>query len=269
MSHTKLPELQVGGKPIDPHHSTSSKPPGEHSSHYYELGKVIRKNMLREKSIKHRFLPPGRLREILTRENVIKELKRCGKGVDAEELWLKISGEEPHDSESEFYIMFALLAMTDHSVEIGNFIQDQITDAMLPLDIDENFNLGKKGQDGNEFTQFKYFKHWTTAAVESFQDLYWRLNVPFLAPERDSLLAPDKPTSSFKAKHYIFEDGVILPWSEIDSSLKRLTRSSEGGYGTVRLRVIEPECHGFGAILKEVLARHFTYSLFSTNCLFC
>ena len=139
--------------------------------------------------------------------------------------------------EKTFRKIFAIiLLMGQKKDKIQAFIDDNVSDADLPLAVAETLPNGKRckrlelrrRKDLN--TRLTCFKGWKTADIDRFETWQWAVISPYFG--RDEVVTKKIP-------HYILPRKAILPfqkWEVVDS---------RGGASEVYKAKIHPEHHGF------------------------
>ncbi|KAI1503338.1 kinase-like domain-containing protein [Biscogniauxia marginata] len=130
--------------------------------------------------------------------------------------------------------------------------KDDISDKDLPLEpILQNTRVSAFLKDK---VKLKRFDEWSLIERDSFH--YWqkRFNVPLLDLADGSI-----------ARHYDFDELTTLPWLEPEmgssTDSPSLPQDYYGGFGTVSIIGIDPKCHKFYPVFKELELKTETFAL--------
>lgn len=164
-----------------------------------------------------------------------KELQRCRNSFDPETirtLSQKICGSR------SFRKIFTLLVLTYNLLDIQLFIDDNVADADLPLrkvphEGSNTFQLARRGDVNRPPQPLRCFDKWCPLAICIFEEWQWTMLAPFLD------LGKQK-----NARHFIFPDQILLPFTE-DSRYGADATAIQGGFGTIFKVNIHPEHHNF------------------------
>ena len=138
--------------------------------------------------------------------------------------------------------IFALLLLYSRGGDIPTFIEHDLCDVHLPLDI--KFVLGEPGlyRHASDTEPLKCFAicEWPDHELELFYETQWRLLVPYF----------QSPKADGSVFHYELPTQTILPWCPTGG--KDEVEVSAGGFGTVERVRIDPHSHGFAKFLAKV-----------------
>ncbi|CZR52310.1 uncharacterized protein PAC_02187 [Phialocephala subalpina] len=197
------------------------------------------------------FWPLKRLLRILSRERVLAELKSYDTVPDPDECLNAVRPEDHHFSRPNvrtYLRTFALLLLFERGEEIGKFVDEEVSDQNLPVycNLVENkrrrqLNVHHKAMSDKPLV---CFRDWKTHEKEDFEKRQWQFLIPYLELESGKV-----------AKHYTFDENIILPWLKRQGvSLSSTQPSGQGGgFGSVSTIKIDPSSHGFSDILQKVL----------------
>lgn len=142
-------------------------------------------------------------------------------------------------SRKTYLKIFAVLLYQEKVVQLPKFVDDQVCDQDLPLQLDRDMRLHRR-----ETPQYPgCFDGWRPHERRAFEEEQWCFLVPFLAP-----------SENLEPQHYSFTSKTILPWSPKDENprLPGLPSREIGGYAVVTYVKIDPLSHGFHEILRSV-----------------
>lgn len=192
------------------------------------------------------FFPENELTQLMTEENVTKELQLCFEDLDSTTIATfthKICGTIPNRAEERpsFKKVFAILVLCEKPNAIPRFLEEGVSDGDLPLhklaalDNSPNiYNLSRK----QEKTKLKCFSGWSYTAVWRFEEWQWTTIAPFF-----------QRASRNDVKHLALQDQAALPFTQ-DSRFTYDTPTYErlefeGGFSNVFKVDIHPDHHGF------------------------
>lgn len=190
------------------------------------------------------FFPENELTALMSEEYVRQELELCFEDWAShkiEELAKAICTHtsSPHGSRAGFKRIFAILVLCEKPHAIIHFLEENISDADLPLhksappeELPNFFSLVRTGQNNT----LKSFRKWSYTAIWRFEEWQWTTVAPFfqLGSRKD-------------IKHVQLQDHAVLPFTQ-DSrfvinkpAYEKL--EFEGGYSNVFKVDIHPGHH--------------------------
>jgi len=189
------------------------------------------------------------LRHILSRERILAELKTHDGLNNPETLLNYILPAESRHSGSipQTYLKtFTLLILFERVDEIGNFIEEGVSDQSLPVQRHQEASPGKvnlchKDRPNQPLT---CFCKWKTHEKEDFLKTHqWRVLVPYFDLDDGN-----------RAGEYLLDDQTILPWCKRTDRSHSSSQPSgwSGGYAFVSRVKIDPHSHGFHDVLQTV-----------------
>lgn len=190
------------------------------------------------------FFPENDLMTLMSEEYVSQELETCFEDWTThkiEELAREICHQPSslHGSRTGFKRIFAILVLCEKPNDIVRFIEENISDADLPLnksappeDLPNFYHLVRKGQSSN----LKSFRKWSYTAIWRFEEWQWTTIAPFF-----------QLGSRKEVKHLQLQDQASLPFTQ-DSrfGIDKLAYQKlefEGGYSNVFKIDIHPDHH--------------------------
>jgi len=188
-----------------------------------------------------------RLRCILSRSRILSQLRKYSNLENAEAYIDHIRPEDDWlaGAGSQTYLkIFALLVSVGQGGDIGNFINEQVSDQSLPVclhpDRTDEVILCRKDMPTQPL---KCFEKWQSWLRELFETKQWQVLIPYF----------DLDTGK-RAQLYSLDDKTILPWCPRDEGSLSSSQPSrnEGGYASVSCIKIHPSCHGFSEVLEAV-----------------
>ncbi len=221
------------------------------------LKDLLRKQKVRSsRGDRKEFWPLKLLLQIISRGRLERELRRyqslrrdVGELVDIIRP-IRGDGRPGKEEDKVMYIrVFALLLLLDHGSQIENFIDEGVSDEILPVCTRESAQGGvileyrKNVGSTIRLCELRPALSWPDDKKEYFEERQWRMRPPFF---------------DFKtmANHYDFDGKSILPWCQTttDESERRSSNISEkvGAYGVVTQVQIDPNSHRFHPVLNEV-----------------
>lgn len=197
------------------------------------------------------------LRHILSRHRVQRQLESYQGNAIAylDHIWPKV--DPPTNSNTRTYIkIFALLILIERGDEIGNFVEDSVSDESLPLGYRRQDTVLYRKDSPNVI--LTCFNNWLPFIKDFFATTQWKVVIPYFT------LGPDN-----NVNHYDLEDNTILPWikqkdpsppsssSQLSSSKRASSKPTqnwggEGGYASVSGVQIDPLSHDFQPVLQSV-----------------
>lgn len=211
-----------------------------------QLGALLRKHSIENESNKDNgsFWSDQLLCHILSKSRVRKQLKTYGGNAETYLNHICTDIRSHEGSTTPTYLkIFALLILIDKGGEIGNFVENRVSDQSLPVFRDkdkENVFLYHK-QNPNQ--PIKCFMTWKVFDREAFEVNQWRLLTPFFYLDNQN-----------QPRHYLLHDKTILPWCQRDENIRSSSAPSQndGAFASVTCVKIAPTSHGFHEVLKNV-----------------
>ncbi|KAK7974509.1 hypothetical protein PG989_016357 [Apiospora arundinis] len=184
----------------------------------------------RENSV---FIPVDKIEALICPRNVHQELASSTILASAaiDNCVSDICG--PHNSRKNRRKIFAILALIEREVEITSFIEADICDADLPLDLQYDPHGSPSTQSlalNRTGCEPRFIGDWKSSTKELFDRYQWIVNSPCLSVGRDQ-----------KILHHDLVPQAILPFIEGG----RPQESRIGGFGSVSRVQIHPAHHNF------------------------
>lgn len=192
------------------------------------LGLVIRGVMVPIARPPHeRFLPFDRLAEIMTVENIVKELQRTerllGESVTTQEHEATarqiLEWQDSCEPLTNRRCLFAILCLMNMAIRIVDFIREGLFDGDMPFVSDDS---GTYRRNDTSTAPISFFKRWKRTQRDMFEHYQGSFLVPFfnLSKGISSKIAQIELSSS-----------AILPFLEDEAASQVI---QVGGYSTVR-----------------------------------
>lgn len=190
------------------------------------------------------FFPENELTALMSEEYVRQELELCFEDWAShkiEDLAKAICTRtpSPRGSRAGFKRIFAILVLCEKPHDIVRFLEENVSDADLPLhksaspeELPNFFKLVRKGQSN----ALKSFRKWSYTAIWRFEEWQWTTIAPFF-----------KLGSRKDVKHLQLQDQAALPFTQdsrfvLDKpAYEKL--EFEGGYSNVFKIDIHPDHH--------------------------
>ncbi|KAG8165172.1 hypothetical protein KVR01_005447 [Diaporthe batatas] len=190
------------------------------------------------------FFPENDLMALMSEEYVRQELEMCFEDWAPHQIEELTSGichktSSAHGSRSGFKRIFAILVLCEKSNDIVRFIEENVSDADLPLnksappeELPNFYHLIRKGQTNT----LKSFRKWSYTAIWRFEEWQWTTIAPFF-----------QLGSQKEVKHLQLQDQEALPFTQdsrfvIDKPAYQKLEF-EGGYSSVFKVDIHPDHH--------------------------
>ncbi|KAI1812282.1 hypothetical protein GGS20DRAFT_558599 [Poronia punctata] len=187
-----------------------------------------------------RFLPIGKLKDILTEEAVLGELEDCFPAWELKErgkLAQLICHGHTTGQETRHYIkIFALLAYIERTESFPLFVKEGVSDETLPLCLDDDEHLRRRepNRPGGVLKEIpSCLTGFGSKGEDEFSRLQWRFISPYLQKGKYSYVP-----------HYDLDDEQILPFVALDNE-KYKTVIAIGGFAEVFVAHIHPDHHDF------------------------
>lgn len=187
------------------------------------------------------FLPNGRLSRLITNESVTRELtKHLGSVLKPTQIMgladavcaETVVQKDGKQKIKTFRKVFALLVLAEAAAMILQFLGEDVSDLDLPLTPIKCPSLvGFSRKD--ETALLACFAEWSPMKLQNFHDHQWKLLAPFFSQGKDG-----------DAKHYVLQDGRILPFVAL-AGIKKDETVVSGGFGRVFLVDIHEDHHHF------------------------
>lgn len=206
-----------------------------------------------------RFFPNTAFTNIINEQTVRKELQHCYRGLDSVTI-----GKLAHNicgKKKPFRKVFALLALVGKLEDVDKFLQEGVSDDVLPLRKLSQpdsmvFQLGRLvGPDG-EVQVLHFVDEWNISAMLMFEDWQWTTLAPcFYGGERKDVC------------HFNLDNRTPLPFLN-DSRYELGAQTIRGGYSTVFKADIHPDHHTFRGFQVGPLLIYALHAIQSTNIIF-
>lgn len=223
------------------------------------------------------FIPIDRLDELLTEENVKRELLQTVPEISAPAMKLILDEvcfrTKPNPvgvkgsaviSQGPMKKIFAVLVLLGRSADINKFISADVRDRDLPFSADQ-LKGGNRDVESHKATgegkkkSLPDLSRWPSDALEEFLNLQWKLMSPYFSGGSRALST---------TYHYQLPDNAVLPFVLDDPETSDSKIS--GGFGEVRKVNIHPSHHswkdpGVQSVCESTCAPHLSSWVFGIN----
>jgi hypothetical protein len=174
------------------------------------------------------FLPLDQLDMLVTVPNIRRELQLSGSIVDLQATALQVWSCKTLDNGSltTRRKLFIILCLMEKPGDIEVFIREDIFDADLPFEFDQNQAVGRSGHP------IRLFATWRRCDVDSFKNYQGQVTAPYfkLSNDRDPHFREYKLHPCVQLPFVAHElKSSALDNSDLESAIRR-----EGGYSVVR-----------------------------------
>lgn len=201
-----------------------------------DLGKLLRAYCIAE-GVNGRFWTNILLRHILTKQRIRNELKKqMSKLSDSQvDEYVEKIYASPEGSPSKAYIkVFALLALLNRVRDIELFIEEEVNDLVLPIEL----KLGFVYPLNNPKKRLRCFDHWEAYQQEHFESTQWEVDTPYLESTKDQALT-----------EFTLQPLAHRPWRKVSNTSDE---TLAGAYATVVEVDIHPTAHSYQHLLNGV-----------------
>ena len=237
------PTLMVNGSPA----KDKTEPPVRYfkytgsgivpiSDTIHSLGRLLRTYCVTD-GIDDKFLTDKLLRHILTIQRIKDELRNPEyriRGSQVDEYVAKIHPSSEASLAASYIKIFALLVLLDRVRDIGHFINEQVNDKVLPIEIrDEHvYPLSQPERP------LRCFDTWKINEQEHFEQSQWMVDTPYFHSTKDQPLT-----------ELTLQRRTRKPWRQVR---RKDAERSDGAYGRVIQVEIHPTAHSYQQVLRGV-----------------